>query len=88
MKLSLTKAEYRAVNALRGLPDGAHMMVMCSNFNDDGSGELEGDEDDFAELVSFVGEEMAEGRLSATASRALRSLCVRIDPGCADWLVM
>ncbi|MEQ1564803.1 MAG: hypothetical protein ABMA64_04110 [Myxococcota bacterium] len=27
MKVALTKAEYRAVNALRGLPEGAHMLV-------------------------------------------------------------
>ncbi len=88
MKVSLTKAEYRAVNALRGLPDGAHMLVMCSTMTPTGSGILEGSKDAFEELVSFVGEEMAEGMLSAAAARTLGSMCVKIDPECADWLGM
>jgi hypothetical protein len=85
MKVTLTKAEYRAVNALRGLPERAHMLIMCSKFTETG-GVLEGSEAAFEDLVSFVGEEMADGMLSATASRALRSMCVKIDPDCADWL--
>lgn len=63
------------------------MLIMCSLMTDTG-GELEGSDEAFAELVSFIGEEMAEGRLSATAFRALRAMCVKIDPECADWLGM
>ncbi|MEQ1505862.1 MAG: hypothetical protein ABMB14_26745 [Myxococcota bacterium] len=87
MKVSLTKAEYRAVNALRGLPEGAHMLIMCSSATETG-GVLEGSEGAFEELVSFIGEAMADGMLSATAIRALWALCVKIDPDCADWLGM
>ncbi len=87
MKVTLTKAQYRAVNALRGLPQGAHMMIMCSSATETG-GVLEGSKADFEELVSFIGEELAEGMLSAASGRALGSLCIQIDPGCADWLGM
>ncbi len=86
MTITLTKAQYRAVNDLRGLPEGAHMMVMCSRPTDKGGGILEGDESDFDELVSFIGESLADGMLSETRGRTLGSLCVKIDPDCADWL--
>jgi hypothetical protein len=87
MKVSLNKSQYRALNDLRGLPEAAHMLLMCSLLTDTG-GVLEGDEEAFAELVSFIGAEMAEDMLSATASRSLRTLCLKIDPGCAEWLGM
>jgi hypothetical protein len=87
MKVALTKAEYRAVNALRGLPEGAHMLIMCSRLTETG-GELSGSEDAFEELVSFIGEEIGEGMLSAAAARTLSKLCVKIDPECGEWLGM
>jgi len=85
MRVTLNKTQYRAVNDLRGLPHDAHMLIMCSRHTATG-GVLEGSEQAFEELVSFVSEELAEGKLSATAARALLSLCIKIDPECADWL--
>lgn len=85
MKMSLAKAEYDAVNDLRGLPHASHMLVMCSRPTREG-GVLEGSDDAFAELVSSIGEAMADGMLSAGAARTLRSACLIIDPDCADWL--
>jgi len=87
MNVTLNKAQYRALNKLRGLPDGAHMLIMCSRSTETG-GVLAGSEQDFEELVEFISREMADGMLSATAARALGSLCVKIDPDCADWLGM
>jgi len=87
MKVSLAKAEYDAVNDLRGLPHAAHMLLMCSLPTRKGA-VLEGSEDAFAELVSSIGESMADGMLSASAARTLRSVCLKIDPDCADWLGM
>ena len=87
MKITLNKSQYRAVNGLRGLPEEAHMLVMCSKLAPTG-GILEGSEEAFEQLVAFISEEIAEGMLSAAASRALRTLCVRIDPDCANWLGM
>lgn len=87
MQVTLTQTEYRALNALRGLPQGAHMLVMCSLPTATGA-TLEGSDDDFSEILSFIGEQMADGMLSETAERALRSMCLKIDPDCADWLGM
>jgi len=87
MTLTLTKAEDRALNALRGLPEGAHMLVMCSRRAETGV-ILEGPVEDFDELVAFIGDQLADGLVSATAERALVSLCVKIDPDCEDWLGM
>ena len=83
MRVAVNKAEYRALNGLRGLPAGAHTLVMCALPTPTG-GVLDGSETDFAELVSFIGGEIADGTLPA--SRALLSLCLKIDPECGDWL--
>lgn len=85
MRVTLTKVQYRAINDLRGLPEGAHMMVMCSESTATG-GVLEGSKEDFDELVSFVGESLADGLVAAGDVRALRSACVKIDPKCQTWL--
>ncbi len=87
MKVTTNKSQFRALNDRRGLPPRAHRLVMCSRSTSTG-GVLEGTEEDFAELVEFISEELAEGMLSATAARALVSLAVKLDPDCADWLGM
>jgi len=87
MQVTLTKAQHRAVNALRGLPAGAHMLVMCSSSTESG-GILDGNSNDFDELVSHINEELADGTISASASRTLAAVCVKIDPSSADWLGM
>jgi hypothetical protein len=87
MRVTLNKTQYNAINKLRGLPDGAHMLIMCSRMIPTG-GVLDGSEAAFDELVEFISGEIADGMLSATATRALASLCVKIDPDCADWLGM
>lgn len=87
MKVSLDKSEYRALNGLRGLPESAHMLVMCSRMTATG-GTLMGSVHAFDELVNDISVQIADGLISATAARALYSLCVKIDPDCADWLGM
>ena len=85
MTITLTRSEDRALNGLRGLPEGAHMLVMCSRRA--GTGViLEGSAEDFEELVAFIGDQLADGLVSPTAERALVSLSVKIDPDCGDWL--
>ena len=85
MRVTLNKSQYDALNRLRGLPPGAHMLIMCSELTSDG-GVLEGSPEDFAELVDFIGEELSEGMLSARAGKALAALCQKLDPDCLDWL--
>ncbi|TVQ87640.1 MAG: hypothetical protein EA397_17905 [Deltaproteobacteria bacterium] len=87
MKVTLNRREYLALDALRGLPEDAHMLIMCCTPTETG-GILEGSQRAFEELVDFVSEEFSEGMLPASKVRALTSLCVKIDPECADWLGM
>lgn len=87
MKVAITKREVNALNKLRGLPADAHMLLMCAHSTASGA-TLEGTEEAFAELIDFIGEEMADGMVSSAAGGVLYSLCVKIDPDCADWLGM
>ena len=87
MKVTLTEAEYQAVNALRGLPPNAHLLIMCSRMTPTG-GELDGSEEDFEELVSHLSGEIASGVVPRAKVSALWKLCVKIDPACAAWLGM
>lgn len=87
MRVEINKAQDRALNGLRGLPPDAHMLVMCSRRTATGA-VLDGSEAAFVELVEFISGELAEGMQAASSTRALWSLCVAIDPDCADWLGM
>ena len=87
VRVTVNRSQYRAINDLRGLPDEAHMLIMCSSPTKTG-GILEGSEEAFDELVAFISSEMAEGMLSASAHRTLGALCVKINPDCEDWLGM
>lgn len=87
MKVTLNKTQYQAINDLRGLPPEAHMLVMCARSTEKG-GVLDGRKAAFEELVSHIGEELADGMVSEAACRALFSAAVKIDPDCADWLGM
>lgn len=87
MQVELNKSQYRALNALRGPPEDVHMMIMCSTRTATG-GRIEGSQQTLDQLVAFVNEQIAYGMVSASAARALTSLCVKIDPNCADWLGM
>lgn len=85
MRVAIDKREFRALNDLRGLPPEAHMLIVCARRTPSGA-TLEGSEQAFEELVSFISVEIAENMVPETES--LWSLCVKIDPGCADWLGM
>lgn len=85
MKLTITRTQWHALNDLRGLPDGAHMLVMCSRPVDKGA-VLEGDEAAFRELVEHIGEDLADGMLAGRAAEGLVALCLKIDPRCGAWL--
>ncbi len=87
MRITANKSQSDALSRLRGLPEAAHFLVM-SGRDTAGGTILEGREEAFAELVSFISEELADGMLSAPAARSLASVCIAIDPECADWLGM
>jgi hypothetical protein len=87
MRIDITQRERRALDKLRGLPSGAHMLLMCAHRTESGA-TLEGSEEAFTELIDFISEELADGMVSAASGAVLYALCVRIDPDCADWLGM
>jgi hypothetical protein len=87
MRVSIDKREFRSLNAVRGLPPDAHLLIMCARSTPTGA-TLEGSEQAFDELVSFISGEIADEMVPETEMSSLSSLCVRIDPGCADWLGM
>ncbi len=87
MMVSITKTQYLALNDLRGLPEGAHMLVMCSIPSEEGA-VLEGSKEAFGELIEHINEDLCEGMLTGPAAKALKSLCLRIDRRCAEWLGM
>lgn len=83
--MTVTTAQSRALNELRGLPDDVFMMLMTARRTETGE-VLQGTEETFAELVSFIADDLAEGMVSRRSVRPLRALCIAIDPDCADWL--
>ncbi len=87
MKITLTRSESSALNNLRGLPEDVHFMVMRMSLSLEG-GVLDGDEETLEALVEFVSGELADGMVPNKHVGALTSLCVKIDPGCIDWLGM
>jgi len=87
MRVTIDKREFRALNDLRGLPPDTHMLIMCARSTPSGA-KLEGSEQAFDELVSFISGEIADGMVPESEIASLCSVCVRIDPGCADWLGM
>lgn len=85
MKVSITRAQWHALNDLRGLPQGAHMLVMTSAPTETGA-TLEASKDAFDELVAHISEDLGEGMLEGSAAKALTAMCLKIDPRCRDWL--
>ncbi len=87
MKVSITKTQWFALTDLRGLPERAHMLVMCS-MPREGGAVLEGSRDAFDELIEHINEDLCEGMLTGPAAKALTALCLKLDPRCAEWLGM
>jgi hypothetical protein len=87
MKVFITKTQCFALNDLRGLPERAHMLVMCSIPSEEGA-VLEGPDEAFAELIEHINEDLCEGSLAKPVAAALTSLCLKVDPRCAEWLGM
>jgi hypothetical protein len=58
ISIQLSSKQYSAVLNIRGMPEEAHSMVMCSTFIDDSTIILDGEEDAFQELGSTISEEL------------------------------
>jgi hypothetical protein len=58
ISIQLSSKQYSAIVNIRGLPEAAHSMVMCSTFIDDSTVLIDGEEDAFQELGSTISEEL------------------------------
>ena len=81
MRIPIDARQAQALNTLRGLPERAHLLLMESDMST-----LDGAKKAFDELVAFISDELAEGRVGRRDAEALIELCLRIDPSCSAWL--
>jgi hypothetical protein len=85
MKISLTKAQYWALMDIYGPPASVHQMIMCADLKD-GKYFMQGDEEDFEDLLNLISEEIGECLCSEKNATALLGVCKKVDPTSLDWI--
>jgi len=65
MKVNVSNAQYFALSEIYGPPENVNSMIMCCS-PEDGRWTLEGDAEDFEDLISIIGEEIGESICSQT----------------------
>jgi len=78
-KVTLTSAQYSAVNNIRGLEQSAHYMVLTATQKDSGW-ILEGTEDTFDELLSDMYDEVEYKMQPAPKLRKILEAICQISP--------
>ena len=79
-KLSITRAEYDALNEIRGLAEAAHYMVILAKQSSNGRFILEGSSEAFDALTSDLSDEIYHELSPKTRLRHLRKLYDRLSP--------
>lgn len=79
LKIEITKSQYSALNAIRGLQQDAQYMVILANETANGY-VLEGTEQTFEHLVRDLYDEVEFEMQPKSALKHLRSLICRIEP--------
>ena len=87
MEVSLTNAQYSALMDIYGPPENIHFMIMTSR-SKDGRVILEGDEEDFEDLLNIISEDIAEDLSPKKNIRNLLAVCKKVDPTSLDWIGM
>ena len=85
MKIALTGTQHSALLDIYGPPENIHHMIMSCHFKDK-KWIMEGDEDDFDDLLGLVSEEIGEGMCSKANASRLLAVCKKVDPSAADWI--
>jgi hypothetical protein len=85
MKILISKNQYWALMDIYGPPENVHLMIMTARQHD-GKYSIEGDEDDFEDLLRLISEELGEGLCSKKNISALVGICKRVDPASLDWI--
>lgn len=85
MKISITKTQYWALMDIYGPPKNVHHMIMNVDLKD-GKYLMEGDDEDFEDLLSLISEEVGEGICSSKDATILLSVCKKVDPSSLNWI--
>lgn len=85
MKISITKIQYWALMDIHGAPANVHQLIMNAGLKE-GKYFIEGEDDDFDELLSLISEEIGEGLCSAKNATAMLGICKKIDPDSLNWI--
>ena len=80
MKIKITKAQYSALNDIRGLQQDAHYMVILAKEDPSGDYILEGTEKTFDGLVSDLYDEVEFEMQPKSKLKYLRQLIGEIHP--------
>ena len=79
-KLSITRAEYSALNDIRGLESSAHYMVILARMGTDGRYVLEGPSSAFDALRSDLSDEIYHELSPPTRLKQIRKVYSRLSP--------
>lgn len=79
MKIKISKAEYHALNFVRGLTNDAHYMVILARENDDGH-ILEGTEETFSDLLHDLYDEVEYELQPKSRLKQIRSVIAKLEP--------
>ena len=85
MKVTVSGKQYFALLNIYGPPANVHHMIMCAR-GEIGFYIIEGEGEDFDELLSLISEEIGEGLCSKSDARELLSICKKVDPASLDWI--
>lgn len=78
--LSITRGEYDALDAIRGLEASVHLMVMCARRQENGRFVLEGSQSAFDALQSDLSDEIYHELSPPSRIKQLRKLYQRLSP--------
>ena len=87
MKINVSTTQYTALLDIYGPPENVHYLLMCSEPKD-GKFVLEGEKEDFDDLLSVISQDIGSGLCSKTTARQLLGVCKKIEPSSLDWIGM
>lgn len=87
MKVAVTYAQHRALTNIYGPPENVYNLIWDAR-NNDTRYFLEGDSDDFDDLLCVISEEVGESLCSKADAKALLQVCKKVDPTSLDWIGM
>lgn len=85
MKVLITNKEHNTLTDIRGMPDNVFSMVMAANRELDQYA-LDGDQEDFDDLLGLISEEIGEGFCPKKNISGLIGVCRKVDPSSLDWI--